>query len=257
MKFIIGVDCEGVACAVGSASQPLGNSSQWSFIAAQATREANAAAVALFDAGATEVIIWDNHMHGTNLDYDRLDKRCRIACGFQIRDRWPGMDSDFAGALMIGYHAMDNTTGVLAHTYSSGDYQWIKANGVEVGEMEIDAALAGEKGVPVIFVASDDIGTAEAKKFMPWVQTVQTKQARGRHRALSLHPQAAVEAISAGVAGAVKRLGEMKPFTFTTPVTLEYRFKILATAERQGLTGWQRTDPYTCSRTFDKLSDEY
>ena len=89
---------------------------------------------------------------------------------------------------------MDNTVdGVLAHSFSSTGYQYIKVNGVEVGEMAIDAALAGDHGVPCIFVASDDKGAAEAKRFMPWVETVATKQGLGWNMAISKHPARAVE----------------------------------------------------------------
>lgn len=39
---------------------------------------------ALFDEGADEVIVWDNHGSGVNLDYDLLDARCRIALGQRL-----------------------------------------------------------------------------------------------------------------------------------------------------------------------------
>jgi D-aminopeptidase len=51
---------------------------------------------------------------------------------------------------------------------SSLRYQWMKVNGVEVGEIAIDAAVAGELGVPVIFVSSDSAGIKEAKEFLPY-----------------------------------------------------------------------------------------
>jgi D-amino peptidase len=258
MKFIIGVDCEGVACATSNYDQSIMDDPMWPFIRRQATREASAAAEALFEAGAERVIVWDNHWKGSNLEYELLDERCEIACGASPRRRWPGMDESFSGVLMVGYHAMDNTPqAILAHSYSSRDYQWIKVNGTTVGEMEIDAALAGEKGVPTIFVSSDNHGAAEAKSFMPWLETVATKQGIARHQAVSLHPNESVRRIAAGVTKAVERLAEMKPFTFDSPITLEYRFKTLDQAERAGQTGWERTDPYTCIKKLSRISDEY
>ena len=56
MKFIIGVDLEGAACTVGQKNSTLTASSNYEFAKAQVTKEANAAARALFDSGATQVI---------------------------------------------------------------------------------------------------------------------------------------------------------------------------------------------------------
>ena len=44
IKFAIGVDCEGVACAVGSPGASLNSSRNLEFAQLQATREADAAA---------------------------------------------------------------------------------------------------------------------------------------------------------------------------------------------------------------------
>ncbi|RPI61267.1 MAG: peptidase M55 [Planctomycetaceae bacterium] len=260
LKFAVAVDCEGVACVVGAQGMGLGDTDNWEMARRQATREADAAAKGLFDAGASEVIVWDNHSRGLNLHYDDLDQRCQIALGAGGEGRWPGVDSTFAGVLLIGYHAMDTTVdAILAHTFSSREYQWIKVGGREVGEMAIDASLAGERKVPVIFVASDDKGVAEAKKFMPWVQTVATKRGLARNQAISKHPLQAAAEIRQGAAAAVARLDEMKTFHFPSPTTLEYRFKILDGAQAQARkhAGWTRTDPYTCQKKINKLSDEF
>ena len=56
MKFYIAVDCEGPACVVGEPGKGLGSGENYRFACLQATREANAAARALFDAGAQEVV---------------------------------------------------------------------------------------------------------------------------------------------------------------------------------------------------------
>jgi len=258
MRFMIGVDCEGVACAVGAAGQGLGEPRNADFARLQATREANAAAEALFEAGAQQVIVWDNHGPGVNLHYDMLDPRCDIALGRGFEGRWPSLDDSFSGALLIGYHPMDNTPdGVLAHSFWSKMYQWIRINGVEVGEIEVDAASAGVRGVPVVFVASDEAGAAEAKRFLPWVETVATKRGFGWNAAISKHPRRACEEIRQGVTRAAKRLGEMKTFTFDKPMTLEVRYKRLEDAERvsRGQGGWTRTDPYTVSRQLNELGN--
>ena len=92
MKFYIAVDCEGPACVVGEPGKGLGSGENYRFACLQATREANAAARALFDAGAQEVVVWDAHGTGVNLQYDLLDPRCRILLGSGHRGRFAGMD---------------------------------------------------------------------------------------------------------------------------------------------------------------------
>ena len=90
MKFGIGVDCEGVACVVGSPGAALNSSRDLEFAKLQATREANAVARGLFEAGAEQVIVWDNHNGSLNLHYDLLDERCDIALGVGFSHRWSG-----------------------------------------------------------------------------------------------------------------------------------------------------------------------
>lgn len=260
MKFIVAVDCEGVACVTGSPGGSLNDSRDLEFAKLQATREADAAARGLFAAGAEQVIVWDNHNGSLNLHYDLLDERCDIALGVDFPHRFPGLDETFSGVALVGYHAMDSTLdAVICHTFSSVAYQYMKINGQEVGEMAIDGASAGLRGVPVIFVASDDKGVAEAQRFFPRVETVTTKQALGWNAAISKHPQRVVQEIFEGVQNAVARLDQFEPFGFDAPLTFEIRFKRLEAAQaasRSG-AGWERVDAYTVQRTLASLHDYF
>lgn len=225
-KFFIGVDCEGVACTVGAPGVGLSSSENFAWAQKQATREANAATTALFDMGAEEVIVWDNHHSGVNLDYDQLDERCKILLGSGHKGRFVTIDESFGGVLFIGYHSRENVQdAVLAHTYSSVAYQYYKINGQEVGEIEIDAAFAGEHNVPVIFVSSDDKMIAQANASFPWAETVITKQSLSWSSAVSKHPKTVCTQIYEGVKKAAGRLDTMQPYTFTNPLDVEIRFK--------------------------------
>ena len=248
MKFVVAVDCEGVACAVGSPGASINSSRDLEFAKMQATREADAAARGLFEAGATQVIVWDNHNGSLNLHYDDLDRRCDIALGVGFEHRFPGLDETFSGVVLVGYHAMDNTEdAVIAHSFSSASYQFMKVNGQEVGEMAIDAAVSGAHGVPIICVASDDKGVAESLSFFPGIETVTTKHALGWNAAVSKHPSRVVDEIFSAAQKAAGRAGEFSPFRFTEPLTFEIRFKRLeaAQAASRGLKRGQRVDPYT------------
>jgi D-amino peptidase len=245
---MIAVDCDGPACVVGEPGKSLSDSRDMAFAREQATRETDAAVRALFAAGAEQVVVWDNHGVGANLVFDQLDRRCEVLLGSGFGRRFPTLDESFTGVLMIGYHAMEGTpNAVLAHTYSPWAYQAIRLNGQEVGEIALDAAVAGELGVPLIFLASDESGCQEALRFMPWVETVATKQGYGRNCASSKHPALAEEAIFRAVQKAVERRGEMKPLTFERPVRIEIEFKkfiqaMKARIRRKGWTfsGWSK-----------------
>ena len=243
---------------VGDPGESLSFSRDYGFSRGQATREADAAARALFDSGAEEVIIWDNHGCGANLEFDRLDERCQIALGSGFARRWPGLDGEFTGVVMIGYHAMEGTPdGVLAHTYSPHAYEWIKVNGRKVGEIALDAAVAGEQSVPLVFVASDDCGCAEAREFTPWVETVSTKEGRGCNCAFSKPPKRAAEEIYDGVRRAVAQIDRMKCFTFDLPADVELRLKRVRQACKARIRrkGWKLTGLRSLRRTFETLTE--
>ncbi|NLB38053.1 MAG: M55 family metallopeptidase [Clostridiales bacterium] len=258
-RYFIAVDCEGVACAVGKPGGTLNDSANYAFVQKQATREADAAARALFDAGASQVIVCDGHSSGINLSYDLLDPRCDIMLGSGYPERFPTMDERVAGLLFIGFHSRENTkTGTLAHSYSSETYQWIKVNGVEVGEMEIDAAIAGRYGVPVIFAASDDITVSQAQAAFPWAQTVTTKRSLGWTSALCKHPARVCDEIYAGVTRAVARLSDMQLFGFEEPLCAEFRYKRMdaaAAALHVDMHGepFAQPDPFTRAGTIASI----
>lgn len=239
---MIGVDCDGPACVVGEPGRSLSFSRDMWYAREQATREAGAAARALFDAGAEKVIVWDNHGTGANLAYDRLDRRCEIMLGTGFERRFPGLDETFSGVLMIGYHAMEGTTnGVLAHTYSPFAYREILVNEKAVGEIALDAAVAGELNVPLIFLASDEQGCNEAVSFMPWIETVSTKRGFGRNCAFSKHPCVAEDEIYNGVKKAMRRIEDMRFFVFDHPVIVEICFKKITQALKARIRrkGWR------------------
>lgn len=251
MRFMVAVDLEGVACAVAPAQGSIEDAFNIVSVRRQATREANAAVKALFDAGASEVVVWDNHGRGCSLEHEALDERCLIALGATSGARFPELASDFAGILLIGYHAMEGTPdATLAHSYSSAAYRAIRVNGEAYGEIGIDAMIAGQMKVPVLLVSSDDKGCAEARALMPWVRTVETKRSLSYNRIISRQPMAAASAIYDAVGEALKGLAQARPITLDGPVELSitYRTQAMARAarlsDREGRP-FAQTDAYT------------
>ena len=145
-KFYVSVDLEGMACVVGNYGQGLGDGKNYAFACAQGSREAAAAAGALLDCGAAGVTVWDCHGTGVNLDYNLFDKRCEFMLGAGSRLRFPGIEEGYAGVLFLGYHAYDAPAATLAHVYSSTTFQGQWIDGKPVGELQIDAAVAGKHG---------------------------------------------------------------------------------------------------------------
>src|SRR2546421_11541489 len=110
MKFVVSVDAEGLACVVGAPGGTLNDAKEnYEFARKQGAREADAAARGLFDGGASEVVIVDDHGSGVNFHYDLIDQRCDIALGSGAALRLPAVTKRGTGLLLVGYHAMDNT----------------------------------------------------------------------------------------------------------------------------------------------------
>lgn len=229
-KYYICVDLEGLACVIGSYGRGLpADSPDYPFACKQGTKEACAAIDALFNSGADEVYIWDAHGTGKNLDYYQMDQRVKIMMGAGSRLRFPGMDETFSGVLYIGYHAYDAPHATLCHAYSSSTFTSMKINGKQVGELQIDAAIAGKYGVPALFVSGDDVCIAQAKESVPDAVFVETKKALAWNSCISKHPQQVCDEIYEGVKKAASRKGTV--YTVPSPFTFEVSYKRIEYAQ--------------------------
>jgi D-amino peptidase len=107
----------------------------------------------------------------------------------------------------------------------------VKLNGIAVPEAGFNAAIAGDFGVPVVFVSGDQVIGNEATRLLGPIETVAVKQAIGFHAAVMISPEKAEQLIRGGVKRAIIRRGEIKPYRMTRPVSLEVRFKDPIAAE--------------------------
>jgi len=259
MKFYIAVDLEGVACSVGISGQGMGSDKNYQFAVKQAAREANAAATALYDLGASEVWIWDAHGTGVNLDYDVFNNKCRFMLGSGSHTRFSMIDDSFGGILFIGYHSYDETNATLAHTYSSLAYQYMKIDSHQVGEAHIDAAFAARKGVPLIFASGDDVFISQINESFPDCRTVETKKALGWNCCISKHPKAVLDEIYEKTIDACNSIEMIKPIIMKEPFRLEVRYKRIEQAQscayrNPDMTEFERVDAYT-RRGICRLDD--
>jgi D-amino peptidase len=111
---------------------------------------------------------------------DGLDRRASVISGQPLpqEDFFYGLDSSFTALYLVGFHARAGTpNALLPHTYDD-DIVSVKVNATEVGEIGLEAALAGKFGVPLAFVSGDSGGIREARELLGGdVETVEVKQA--------------------------------------------------------------------------------
>ena len=65
---------------------------------------------------------------------------------------------------------IEGVSGVVSYTQAEpGSVEYELLNGVSVGESWMEAAIAGDCGVPVLLVTGDSAGVAEAESLLPGV----------------------------------------------------------------------------------------
>ena len=126
--------------------------------------------------GADEIIVKDCHAGGFNVTREMIDPRADFIDGSTPGIRFADIDGS-DGLILLGYHAKAGTPGaVCEHTMSSVEWQNVWINGRSIGEIGIDAYIAGEHNVPVIMVSGDDKTCAEAAEWLPHAVTCQVKK---------------------------------------------------------------------------------
>jgi D-amino peptidase len=257
MRVYISVDMEGIAGVVHEdQTDPTDarHAPEYNRFRQLMTNEANAAIQGALDAGATRVLVNDSHWDMRNLLAEELHRVAELLSGSPKRlSMVEGIDGGFDAALFIGYHAMAGTRdAIIDHTYTSRVYQ-VRINGQPVGELALNAAMAGMYHVPVAVVSGDQSLAAEARALLgSAVETIVVKEAVGRFAARAASPSVACERIRAGTAAALKRTHQ--PFAFPPPIGIEVDFLVSQMADMAELVpGSVRT----AGRTVAYTSEDY
>ena len=197
------------------------------------TNEVNAAIDGTFSVGASEVLVNDGHNNGRSIVLDDFDARAKLMWGRQGRrmGQMEGLDGDFDAVLMVGYHGMAGVAGVVNHTINLGVVHWITANGRPIDEIDINAALAGDLGVPVAAVTGDTAAVEQARALMPWIESATTMEGVGAYSAKIVAPSASCGLVRDAARRGLEQLGRMRPVTFDAPLRLEVSFKDTAMAD--------------------------
>jgi D-amino peptidase len=231
LKVLISADMEGVGGVSTWSIQANSKGREYEKFRELMTKEVNAAIEGAFEAGATEVVVGDSHGDAQNIDVELLDRRVRL-----IR-AWPrplgmmqGIDASFGAVVFVGYHAAEGrANAILSHSFD-GTME-VELDGVTVPEAGFNAAIAGDFGVPVVFLSGDQTICADATKLLGPIETAVVKEATGFYSATMIHPEEAQKRIREGVRRGVERRAEMKPYRIAHPVKLKIRFNSTVTAE--------------------------
>jgi D-amino peptidase len=257
MRVYISVDMEGVAGVVHEdqtdPTEPR-HSGEYNRFRRLMTNETNAAIAGALEAGAKGVLVNDSHWLMRNLLAEELNPAAELLSGGPKRlSMVEGIDGGFDAAMFIGYHARGGTrNATIDHTYTSRVYE-ARINGEPVGELGLNAAMAGVHGVPVALVSGDQALAAEAKALLDaGIETVIVKEAVGRFAAKSLAPAVACERIRGGAAAALRR--KHLPFTFKAPIRLEVDFIVSQMADMAELVPGSRR---TGGRTIGYTGEDY
>jgi D-amino peptidase len=232
VKVFLSVDMEGISGLV-----------RWADVATRGidyarnrslmTADVNAAASGAFAAGATEVVVEENHgvEDLCNLLMDEIDPRCRVVrgAGRPGATTMAALDATVDVVLLVGHHGRAGSfPGIMAHTISYEEFRVVRLAGRPVGEPDLFAIRAGELGIPVGMVSGDQVVAAQVGDICPWAELVIVKEALGNQAGNCLAPARARELIEAGAERAIQRAaaGELAPYRgVPAPYEFEVEFR--------------------------------
>lgn len=249
MRVYISVDMEGIS---GVATGAQLNDPDYKRFCHLMTQDVNAAVEGAFRAGATRVLVNDAHGKMTNIVAEELDERATLISGSNKHlCQMEGIDQGFDAALFVGYHAREGSDrAVINHSIAGVATTEIRRNGVPVGETAINAGIAGFYGVPVVMVTGDDKVCAEAKSFIPDIETVEVKKGLDRFAAEVIPPKRTREMITEAAERALRRHREVKPHLIEGPITFEVEFKLTNQAYMASvIPEIEKIGPKTCRVT--------
>ncbi|HDL19162.1 MAG TPA: hypothetical protein ENH29_08910 [Bacteroidetes bacterium] len=211
------------------------------------TLEANAAVEGALEAGAKIVVVRDAHGNANNLIPEKLHEAALLIRGWSGGPlmMMEGLDESFDAAVFIGYHAKAGSRDAVLHHTMTGRLTELILNDQAVPELGLNAAIAGNYGVPVVFVSGDRALIDQAKELLGQREYVIVKEGIGT-AARNIHPHLSQRFIEEGVKKAVRQRDRFEPFILRPPYTIQLRFIAERDAQKAALIpGSKRTDNLT------------
>lgn len=223
MKIYIQTDIEGIAgwFFYASSSKSFWNFKHLERMNRLLTNEVNAAVKACKEMGADDVYINDSHGPCYNIIFEELNPCCKIIHGRNgYFPSWlPLLDESFDAAIGIGMHAMAGTSAAVC-PHSCWHLTTGNGSKLKLSECTMFAALAGEKGIPLVAISGDDKIAAEVSTQIPGCETAIVKQGLAAQNACSLDPATAMALITEKVKAGLAKRDRIKPFKLTGPFKL-------------------------------------
>ena len=223
--FMIRCDMEGVSGVVSYAQAEPGKP-EYEFGLRMFKSDLCACIEGLLAGGAGEIVIYDEHYDGRNIDPVWLPEGVSVIAGKPpYRSDWAGgLDASFAGLILVGFHSKFGTPGGLLHHSYELDIRDLRLNGVSVGEIGMETAMAGDFGVPLLLVTADSAGCAEAAALVPGVKTVAVKEALGKTGGQCYPAGSTARRIREAAQTAAQDRSTPRLWRVSAPVTLEVCF---------------------------------
>ena len=206
MKVYISVDIEGVTGVTNWNETELGND-EHEAAARQMTLEALAACQGAIEAGADEIYIKDAHDSARNMDISQFPECVTFIRGWTNtpESMMAGIDETFDAAVFIGYHTGAGFAGnPLAHTMNT-DNVYVKINGRQAAEFDMNAYVAAYYDVPVVFISGDAEVCRHARELVPEIETAGVKEGIG-NATFNMVPEKALKLIRQGVKAGLEKL---------------------------------------------------
>lgn len=261
MKILIATDMEGVSGVVNWDQVTPGHP-EYSRFRKLLTEDVNAAIRGACEAGADEIVVVDGHWAGANILAEELDARARLIAGSPAPlSMMQGIDQTFDAVFFVGYHARNGTpSAILDHTWDSRSVANLWLNDTLTGEYGLNAAVAGQFGVPVILMTGDQSACAQVVELLGDLETAVVKQAVGRYAADCLAPQMAQEMIFLAASRAVERLlvGNVpEPLAPGLPVRIRIEFFASHMADRATLLPGSQRNGVFVSMNASSMTEAY
>ncbi len=229
MKIFIAADLEGATGVVHN-DQLMPDGRGYAEAQRMLTADINAVidGVRRVDPGA-EFLVGDGHATMRNVLLGELHPSARLVVGGARVSNKPlcqleGINATFNAAILVGYHSKAGTPGgLLAHTYvGSLVRNWI-LNGKPVGEVEMNAAILGSFGVPLVLVSGNSCLEPEVREFNTDIPFVTTKTTLGPTAAICCTPKETQQLLTNAAEEAISRQRQIYPVSACTIEIQTYR----------------------------------
>ena len=224
-RVMIRCDVEGVSGVV-SYRQSEPGSAEFAWAQRWFMADLLAAVNGLLQGGVQEIVIYDEHYYGRNIDIEQLPHGVRAICGKPpYRADWAGgLDDSFDGLVLLGLHSKYGTPGGLLHHSYELDIRDLLLNGQSVGEIGMETAIAGDYGVPLVMLTGDTAAVVEATALVPGAVGVSVKESLGETGGCCLPLGESTALIQQAAEQVARNPPAVQPWQIDGPVRLTVRF---------------------------------